>query len=105
MVEPQTVSEVLERLDREGYTEDFKAHKNCMLVLTGNIEIDPEDLVVDKIYRFEGETNLDDEEVIFALSSPRHAIKGTYLVAFGPMMDSLDAQIVQRLERKLGKPR
>lgn len=103
MVEPQTVSQILEKLEREGYTEDFKAHRNGMRVIPKNIEIDPEQLNVDKIYRFEGETDLDDEEIIFALSCPRNNIKGTYLVAFGPMMDPLDAAIVQRLENKFKK--
>lgn len=101
MVEPQTVSQVLERLAREGYTEDFRAHKNGMRTIPKNVDINPEDLVVDKIYRFEGETDLDDEEMIFALSCPRHALKGTYLVAFGPMMDPFDIAIVGRLERKI----
>lgn len=100
MVEPQTVSQVLERLEREGYTEDFKAHRKGMRVIPSNIEIDPEVLYVDKIYRFEGETDLDDEEIVFALRCPVHNIKGTYLVAFGPMMDPLDSDIVQRLHNK-----
>jgi hypothetical protein len=101
MVEPQSVSQVLERLAREGYTEDFKAHKDSVRTIPKNIIIDPDDLIVDKIYRFEGETNLDDEEIIFALSCPKHALKGTYLVAFGPMMDPHDTTIVSRLERKI----
>lgn len=98
MVEPQTVSQVLERLEREGYVEDFRAHKNGLRVIPSNIEVDPENVTVDKIYRFEGETDLDDEEIIFALSAPQHKIKGTYIVAFGPMMHPIDVEIVQRLQ-------
>ncbi|HXW52900.1 MAG TPA: phosphoribosylpyrophosphate synthetase [Myxococcota bacterium] len=100
MVEPQTVSEVLARLAKQGYTEDFKAHKNGLWAFPKNCELDPEQLVVDKFYRFEGETNLDDEELLFALSCPSKKIKGTYLVAFGPKMDPADAQMVQRLKHQ-----
>jgi hypothetical protein len=103
MVEPQTVSQILEKLERQGYTEDFKAHKNGMRIIPKNIEIDPEQLRVDEIYRFEGEADLGDEEIIFALSCPKNNIKGTYLVAFGPMMDPIDSQIVQRLQQKFNK--
>jgi hypothetical protein len=103
MVEPQSVSQVLERLAREGYTEDFRAHKSSLRTIPKNIEISPEDVVVDKVYRFEGESDIDDEEIIFALSCPRLALKGTYLVAFGPMMDSFDADIVCRLQKKIKK--
>jgi hypothetical protein len=101
MVEPNSTTQVLEKLKKEGYTEDFKAHKNGMRVMYKNIDVIPEQLVVDKIYRFEGETDLDDEEIIFALTSPKYHLKGAYLVAFGPKMDPLDADIVQRLKRRL----
>jgi|SRR5579871_2193633 len=100
MMEPESVSQVLKRLTKEGYTEDFKAHKNGMWAFPKNCEVDPDQLVVDKFYRFEGETDLDDEEIIFALSCPKNKIKGTYLVAFGPKMDSADAQLVQKLKDK-----
>jgi hypothetical protein len=105
MVEPRTVSQVLEKLEKEGYTQDFRAHKDGMRMNPKNIEVEPEQLTVDKIYRFEGETNLDDEEIIFALSCSKHNCKGTYLVAFGSMMDPLDADMVQRLEKQYEKKR
>lgn len=101
MVEPETMSMVLARLQKEGYTEDFRVNKDGRMRCTSkDLYINPEDLLVDKIYRFEGETDLNDEEIVFALSSAQHNIKGTYVVAFGPMMDPLDAAVVQRLERK-----
>lgn len=103
MVEPQTVSQLLERLARDGYTEDFRAHKDSMRTIPKNFIISPEELVVDKIYRFEGETDLDDEEIIFALSCPKYNLKGTYLVAFGPMMDPHDEAIVGRLKKPIKK--
>jgi hypothetical protein len=103
MVEPQTVSQVIEQLSKEGYTQDFKAHNQNLLVIPRNIEIEPEQIIVDKIYRFEGETDLSDEAIIFALSCPQHNVKGTYLVAFGPMMDSQDAEIVQRFNDRYEK--
>jgi hypothetical protein len=100
MMEPESVVEVLKRLAAQGYTEDFRTDKNGLKA--DNVTLDVDQVIVDKIYRFEGETNLDDEEIIFALSYPKLSIKGTLLVAFGPKMDALDAAIVQRLKKKLG---
>lgn len=100
MVEPQTLSQVLARLEKEGYTQDFKAGPLVMRAFPKGIEIDADSLTVDKIYRFEGETNLDDEEIIFALSCPKLGIKGTFIIAFGPKMDPIDADMVQRLQKK-----
>jgi len=105
MVEPETVVQVLKRLSNEGYTEDFRSDKDGLKVLPQNLQIDPDRVIVDKIYRFEGETDLDDEEIIFALSYPQLNIKGIYLVAFGPKMDPLDATIVLRLKQKFGSRR
>lgn len=101
MREAQTLSQVLERLQRKGYVEDFKAYGQGMRVIPKNIMVDPETLIVDGIYRFEGETDLNEEAMIFALNCPKNNFKGTYVVAFGPMMDSADIAIVQRLKNKI----
>lgn len=100
MREPQTMSQVLERLQRKGYVEDFKAYGQGMRVIPKNIMVDPESLIVEGIYRFEGETDLNEEAMIFALHCPKNNFKGTYVVAFGPMMDPVDIAIVQRLQKK-----
>jgi hypothetical protein len=102
MIEPESTSQVLKRLADQGYTEDFCTDKDGLKILPHNIVVDPDQIVVDKIYRFEGETDLDDEEIIFALSYPKLGLKGTFLVAFGPKMDTLDANIVLRLKKRFG---
>jgi ribosomal protein S8 len=100
MQEARTISQVLERLQRKGYVENFKACKNGMRVIPMNIFVDPEFLIVDEIFRFEGETDLDEEAIIFALRCPKNNLKGTYLVAFGPMMDAQDVAVVAHLHHK-----
>ncbi len=99
MAEPLGTAKVLEKLAKDGYKEDIKSSKKGLKLLSSGIEIAPEDVLVDKIYRFEGQTDLNDEEMIFAISLPRHGLKGTYLVAFGPMMDPQDADMVLRLNK------
>jgi len=37
------------------------------------------------------------KESVFALTSEADGTKGTYTVAYGPMMDALDADMVRRL--------
>jgi hypothetical protein len=99
--EPETLSQVLARLEKAGYTDGLRADQNGKLrVFPRDAVISPEDLVVEAIYRFEGDTNLDDEEIIFAVSCSKLGIKGTYIVAFGSQMDNFDANIVQHLQKK-----
>ncbi len=105
MIEPQTLSQVLARLEQEGYTHGLKADQNgSMRVFPRDVVVDPEDLLVEKIYRFEGDTNLDDEEIIFAICCTKLGVKGTYITAFGPKIDPIDAAMVQRLHKKYRDP-
>jgi hypothetical protein len=102
MREAQTMLELLEILFKKGFTEDFKVHNGGLKALPKNILLDPKDLLVHDSFRFEGETDLDEELIIFALECTKNALKGTYVVAFGPKMDALDQKIVQELKKKLG---
>ncbi|MCA9507026.1 MAG: hypothetical protein KC505_01215 [Myxococcales bacterium] len=100
MAELETISQVIERLHKRGYAQDFRALEANFHITPAGLDVEPDQVVVDAIYRFEGETNLDDEAVIFALSCPQHNCKGTYIVAFGPMMEQRDSIMVQRLNKK-----
>lgn len=99
MVEPQTSSQVLAKLEAEGYVYHLKAALNHFIVGGKDTEILVEHVTIDKIYRFEGEANPDDEEIIFAVSCPRHHLKAIYHVAYGPSIDALDADLVQQLKK------
>lgn len=100
MKEAQTISQVLKNLYDLGYVLDFKAEKSGLRACEKNIILSPDNLIVDQIHRFEGETDLDEEAIIFAIRDPKNNLMGTYLVAFGSKMDPLDQAIVHRIWRK-----
>ena len=58
---------------------------------------EPESLLVEEIERFEGASDPQDEAVLFALRCETHGTRGTYVVAYGPNVDALDAEMVRRL--------
>lgn len=96
----ETISQTLNRLFNKGYDLSFRTRKDgSFLLMPSGIKVAPEALVVDYIYRFEGETDLNDAAIIFAISWPEKNAKGTYLVAFGPMMDPVDTEMVQLLQK------
>ncbi len=100
MQEPETLSGAIEKLNKKGYTDDFQAKNNLLYAIRHRHFFDPALLVVDEIVRFEGETDLDDESVLFALRDSVSGIKGTYVVAYGTDMDESDMDIVKKLEVK-----
>jgi hypothetical protein len=92
----ETQSEALQRLTAAGYIDDYRAES---LGLRGRADADvrpPESFLVDEIVRFEGESDPSEESIVFALTSQVDGSRGTYTVAFGPVMDPLDAVMVGR---------
>lgn len=90
-----TLSEAVNDLQRKGYTHNFNIQGD---VVEGNdIQLHPDDFTIDKIFRFEGDTDPGDENILYAISSARHNIKGLLVNAYGPYSDSISAEMVSKL--------
>jgi len=96
----ENLSHTVDRLTAAGYTENFKAEENGLRATNTGELYSPDSLVVDEFMRFEGETNPDDEAIVFALRCPKSGVKGTYTVAYGKDMDTLDIDMVHKLSTK-----
>lgn len=95
-----TVSEVLNTLKERGYTVDFNLKDNCLVCHANSLEIHPEEFVVDKHYRFEGETDPGDEAIVYAISSIRHNVKGTLVNGYGISSDPLTDKMIAALKER-----
>jgi len=95
----ETVMEALARLNGSGYVDDYRAEAEGLRNRSTGAVAPPEAFEVDEIVRFEGDSDPSDESAIFALRSRADRRRGTYTVAYGPMMDGLDAEMVRRLGR------
>lgn len=93
----ETLSEALQRLTAAGYTDDYRAERRGLRSRSNGSVHPPEKFRITDVVRFEGESDPSDESAIFALTLVSDGSKGTYTVAFGPMMDSQDADVVGRL--------
>ena len=99
------VARAVERLTAAGYRDDFRAERDGLrAVNTGRI-YQPESLAVDEVLRFEGESDPDDEVVIYALNDAARGAKGTYVVTYGIYVDPLDAEMLLRLSRSAARSR
>ncbi|AKQ46474.1 phosphoribosylpyrophosphate synthetase [Rufibacter radiotolerans] len=96
-----SVSEVLNHLKAEGYTEDFNLSDNCLVCHGNSLQLFPEEFVVDKHYRFEGNTDPGDEAVVYAISSEKHHLKGILVNAYGIYSDSATDELVKALKEKI----
>jgi hypothetical protein len=96
----ETVSEALQRLTAAGYTDEYRAEAQGLRSHSNGTVHPPDRFRVDEIVRFEGDSDPSDESAVFALTAEADGTKGTYTVAYGPMMDGLDAEIIRRLRSR-----
>ncbi|HEX8531065.1 MAG TPA: phosphoribosylpyrophosphate synthetase [Cytophagales bacterium] len=93
----ETLSEAIELLRRQGYADDFNLRASSLYCVTRRVEVEPDALHVDGVYRFEGMTNPDDEAILYAISSAKYGLKGVLVNAYGVYADALTAELEQKL--------
>ncbi len=77
-----TLSEALNALRNDGYTESFMIDDHGMRGLENRNRIKPEDVTIVQYHRFEGTSNPDDMSVVYAIET-RDGRKGTLVDAYG----------------------
>jgi len=94
----ETMVDALHRLGGRGFTDEFQARPEGLRSVNTEKVFSPEDLIIEEVARFEGDSDPGDEATIFALRSEDGRTRGTYTVTFGTDMDPLDAAMVPRLQ-------
>jgi hypothetical protein len=95
-----TLSDAIRRLQGEGYTGNWFANADHHLECNESGEVlAPEDLVIDHILRFEGQSDPGDMTILFALRTPAGS-KGLYSAAFGADMPSEDVDVIALMQHR-----
>jgi len=94
----ETLSSALERLARAGFCDSFQPRSDGLLALDAGRLYAPEQLGVEEVVRFEGESDPEDEAVLFALRSRDGAVRGTFVAPYGTAADPDSAEMMRRLE-------
>lgn len=96
-----TVSEVLNMLQKEGYTVNFNLKENCLVCSATAVQILPQDFIVDKHYRFEGPSDPADEAIVYAISSSKHSMKGVLVNGYGISSERTTDAMLEALTEKV----
>ena len=99
----ETLSQAVDRLTAAGYRDDFRAESGGLRAVGTGCLHEPEALVIEEVVRFEGASDPEDEATLFALRCTTYDARGTYVVAYGPAIDPLDAEMVRRLRDGRGQ--
>ncbi len=83
----KTLVEVLAVLRSRGYVEDFNLLEVRDAYLKNGQPVDMSFLVIDRIYRFSEQNDVDDEAILYALSNTKEGKKGVFVNGYGPSAD------------------
>lgn len=92
----RTLSQALDDLRRQGFTEDFNLQPHCIHCAARQIDLHPEDFKITGVYRFEGQSDPDYNEVIYAIEG-KNGLKGVLVDAYGAYSDSLSTEMLAKL--------
>ena len=92
-----TVTEAVKGLKERGYSVDFNIAFDKLVCSDNKICLQPDEFEIKEVHRFEGDSNPDDEDVVYALESKDGKHKGVITSAFGLYADPVSNKIIQKL--------
>lgn len=93
----ENLVDAIRQLKAEGYTEDFDLRSDCIDCRDATLRLYPHEFDVDKVFRFFGPSDPDDESILYAISSDRFGIKGLLVNGYGASADTLTAEMIGKL--------
>ena len=96
----ESLVDALRDLKTRGYTQYFEMEYFTIYCGLLDIRLTPEEFTVDETYRFEDDSTPDDSSVLYVISSRDGKVKGTLVDAYGVYADSLNDEMVQKLQMK-----
>lgn len=98
-----TVVEAINALKLRGYTIDFNLD-NDKIICTDKIHcLGVDDFEITETYRFEGDSNPSDEDVVYAIESKDKKVKGILSSAFGLYADTISTDLMLKLAKAKAK--
>lgn len=92
-----TLVEVIATLRERGYTEDFNIIGNKIAYGNGS-NVGTHELVIDKVYRFEGNQNdVDDAAILYAITCHTHNKKGILVNGYGTSSDPTAEAVLEQI--------
>lgn len=92
----ETLVEALNALKKQGYTNDFNMTDSGLECTTLKMMLKPEEFDVVETYRWEGESDPEDNTILYVIES-KSGIKGTLVNAYGVYADPIPDKLVEKL--------
>lgn len=94
-----SVLEAVADLKTRGYSVDFDLKPDGIKCDSLDIHLAPEEFTIDEHYRFEGDSDPDENSVVYAISSST-GVKGTLSDAYGVYATNVNPEMAKKLQVK-----
>lgn len=95
-----TLSEAINELVKKGYTFNFNIKNDCIECKENSVQLQPEDFEIDEVYRFQEMSDVDNESILYAISSTKYSMKGLLVNAYSIYADLASAKLVAKLNAR-----
>lgn len=96
-----TLSEAINDLTRMGYTVNFNIKSDCIECVENSIQLHPDEFEIDEVHRFQEMSDVDNESILYAISSTKHRLKGLLVNAFSIYADTASAELIDKLNKRI----
>lgn len=97
----QTVLEIIDRLREKHYSDDFKIMEGDIVSQNSTKRYRPDELVIEKTYRYEGDSNPDDNAIVYAITA-KDGTQGVLVDSYGVYSDAKLAQVIKEIPVREG---
>ena len=93
-----TLSEAMNALRKQGYSQDFNLKGNRVECSTGRYKMQHHEFEIDKSFRFDDNEDPSDQAVLYAISSSVYHIKGLLVNGVGIYSDAVANELLEKLK-------
>ena len=92
-----TLSEAINDLTKLGYTYNFNIKSDCIECAENNLQLQPDEFEIDEVFRFQEMSDVDNESILYAISSIQNNVKGLLVNAYSIYADSASKKLIAKL--------
>ena len=92
-----TLSEAINSLVKKGYTFNFNVKTDCIECAENKAQLQPDEFEIDEVHRFQEMSDVDNESILYAISSTKDNLKGLLVNAYSIYADGASIKLVEKL--------
>jgi hypothetical protein len=95
----RSLSEAINDLTKKGYTHNFSTNKDWIECKSHNLELQIDEFEVDGVFRFQEMSDVDNESILYAISSKKGDMKGLLVNSYSAYSTSVSPKLVKKLHK------